>query len=673
MVIFRGFGWVCVGGWVGVFAFVFVRGWVGWLVGGRVRSFGWCWGVPWHVSCACLACTLHRRVAVRLYTDPGPSSIVSASAMAAPAVALVAGGGPADAPVAAGTGWLADLGQEDPNQKLEVYLVTFSRALPAAASEHNLRDLSQVSHVQIAAMFRDALHHPIVERGRHRHDDACPILKMVVFQELHTDGTRHYHIAAKLNRQMRFLPFKRTLRVRHRMCSHWSCSHRQWWSVVRYGVAPSPTKPVVDEQPLQWTATGAVLDLYEDSQQPYNAVVWRHRREKRDSKASQDDVPAAFTKLDFMSLVLSKNLLSRATVLAYVQEHGSVAMQNFVCKSQRLLDKHIEDALEWGRARLDAERESETDWALVCRTADGECNFGAECQYARAAQNIFEANEFSFKKSDLAVALRAVMVSGPSKVTRVPFLVGPTNCGKSTLLYPFDEVFGFHAVFHKPSMNDVNYPLRNWLKAKRFVLWDDFRPADYAESGVVPVAEFLSMFNGDPFEVRVPQNTHDGNVDFVWKRGVAFTGKSHGLWTPTKRVSEEDMAHMRSRVLQFNFTQPVQRTQSISKCARCLCRWIVDGAAQHDASVALGFRFPALPNPVLPTLGSEDVQGFQELILTMRIPADVMEVLRTEVMATGAVDVRELKREDWTQLPAWGRLREMERRRICSALGLAIQ
>jgi hypothetical protein len=89
--------------------------------------------------------------------------------------------------------------------------------------------------------------------------------------------------------------------------------------------------------------------------------------------------------------------------------------------------------------------------------------------------------------------------------------------------------------------------------------------------------------------------------------------------------------------------------------------------------VALGFRFPALPNPVLPTLGSEDVQGFQELILTMRIPADVMEVLRTEVMATGAVDVRELKREDWTQLPAWGRLREMERRRICSALGLAIQ
>ena len=34
-------------------------------------------------------------------------------------------------------------------------------------------------------------------------------------------------------------------------------------------------------------------------------------------------------------------------------------------------------------------------------------------------------------------------------------------------------------------------------------------------------------------------------MDVEWKRGVVFTGKQEGLWGPTKRVSAEDVRHMR--------------------------------------------------------------------------------------------------------------------------------
>lgn len=34
------------------------------------------------------------------------------------------------------------------------------------------------------------------------------------------------------------------------------------------------------------------------------------------------------------------------------------------------------------------------------------------------------------------------------------------------------------------------------------------------------------------FQVQVPQNTHDGNVDFRWQRGCVFTNKDRGPYVP---------------------------------------------------------------------------------------------------------------------------------------------
>eukprot|EP00973_Karenia_brevis_P070853 9848798-Karenia_brevis.AAC.1 len=112
----------------------------------------------------------------------------------------------------------------------------------------------------------------------------------------------------------------------------------------------------------------------------------------------------------------------------------------------------------------------------------------------------------------------------------------------------FDDIYGFKSVFHLPALTDKKYALRNWIRNKRFVLWDEFAPVQYAHEGVFPVTQFLKAFNGHFFEIQLPQNAHDGNVDFKWNRGVVFTGKEDGLWMPTNRISPEDIKHMKSRV-----------------------------------------------------------------------------------------------------------------------------
>ena len=200
-----------------------------------------------------------------------------------------------------------------------------------------------------------------------------------------------------------------------------------------------------------------------------------------------------------------------------------------------------------------------------------------------AARAIFTRNSGALNEQALALALRGVLVNGPSKTTRVPLIIGPTNTGKSTLFLPFDKLFGFNRVFHKPALGS-NFALRNILKDKRFLFWDDYRPVEYGQ-GTVPVATFLSLATGLPFEVQVPQSFHDGNVDFEWRRGAVMTAKEEGLWTPHGSVTEEDVRHMQSRFETFRCSAQVGSLRDIRPCPQCMATWITDACSAHDALV----------------------------------------------------------------------------------------
>ena len=162
---------------------------------------------------------------------------------------------------------------------------------------------------------------------------------------------------------------------------------------------------------------------------------------------------------------------------------------------------------------------------MVCKTADVACPHGGagQCRYAQASSSFFAGNQGVLDKEALAAALRAVIIGGPSKVTRVPLIVGPTNTAKSTLVLPFDQLYGKSKVFHKPAMRS-SFPLANIRKGKRFLFWDDYRPVDYAQ-GTVPVTTYLSLFQGAPFEVALSGAFNDGNEDCAWKSGAVMTAK----------------------------------------------------------------------------------------------------------------------------------------------------
>ena len=346
-------------------------------------------------------------------------------------------------------------------------------------------------------------------------------------------------------------------------------------------------------------------------------------------------------------------------------------MQLFVNKNQKILNDLLEDAVEWSGARAVAEKEDLTDWALLCTAAEGVCKHGATCRYNEVAQEILEKNKDNFSREQLASSIRKVISMGPCKEARVPFLVGATNTGKSTLVDSVDDLFHWKQVFHLPADTDKQFALRNWVKGKRFVYFDEYSPVEYARDKIISVTTFKKAFGGKYFEIQCPKNWCDGNRDFKWDRGVIFTNKEDGLWNTVRGVSEEDIGHMKARVELFRFTyQFVQPGENVAKetvpeCRRCFSKWIVEACAAHDANEGLRSL------PLLPEVEHAGVNNLNSFLDMAKVPARLRLAIARDISALGALDVNELSQADWDALPTWPLLKICERRRILALMPTA--
>lgn len=580
------------------------------------------------------------------------------------------------------------LGPEDTQAKQMVYLLTISRVLPGTLAITDLKDITKMSREDIAGCVRKAFDEPLPpeagQPGRRRQRTEGIVRKLVVFLEIHADGEIHFHVAVLLSGPFAWGPAKRTLRVRDGIPCHVSCSHTQLWSTIRYCFVPTLKKPNVDGSPWLWSEDGswpaglaapnttAWSCLFEASQRPWNAYAWKARHEQvqlqKEAGQTSSKNEARFRKLDLTAIILDKDFKTPASIMEYTQQHGTASMQVWVHQNQRKLKEFLADAIEWGEARKTAEGERQSDWELICQTASKVCPLGDACPYARAASQFFKANSSTLSRTRLAAALRDIIVAGPSKTRRTPMIVGPSNTGKSTMVAPFDDVFGKKNVLHKPALKS-NYALRNILNNKKFLYWDDFRPVTFAQA-TVEVSTILSLFNGFPFEVQVSQSFNDGNIDFEWRRGAVVTAPLEGLWDAWGEVTAEDVRHMRNRFEEFPCYAKIEKLQDSGSCAIHMCNWIVAGAAEADAQ-------PALQAMVLPVTAESGVAGDQDdgelagmsaLVGAAKIPVAKAAKLQEEILACGAVHVQELSADDWKGLAAWSLLKPFEQRRVLAQL-----
>lgn len=268
----------------------------------------------------------------------------------------------------------------------------------------------------------------------------------------------------------------------------------------------------------------------------------------------------------------NQGLETQAAMLEYVQNHGTEQAQLFLHQRQRYLK-------DWGLARQKAANDRKSDWERLWRKVRSHMVMLAP---TLTQHTFFEANLSTLSRSELAVALRNILLAGPSKTTRTPMIVGPTNSGKSTFVLPFDSLFGFGQVFHKHALGS-SFFVRNILKDKKFLFWDDFRPVEYGQR-TVPVTTFLSLFQEQPFEAQVSQSFNEecGFRVAPWLLKAVRACQSLGVSSAKLRAPRAKTSAVNSRTFCLGKLARSQHSQTLHRLmlmtGRCAWkRWDAQG------------------------------------------------------------------------------------------------
>ena len=533
----------------------------------------------------------------------------------------------------------------DEKAQLAVYLVTAAKLVNEEdlQSDPPLRDPARISKPEFHAALLDSLANPVACGAGRRRTTETALDTYFGVMEGPTDAG-HHHAGLRFHKQKHsFNPFKLALRQRHGIATHWSTSHREFHTIVKYLHQTSEHKPVVDRDPLVWTRDGRKLNLFDECNEPWQVKGWVANRERRCSEpmSKKQKKKERFNHLDFKALVLQENLFTPSAVLTHFQEKGSAEMQLWVSGRQRKLKELIQEAVEWGAASAQAKLEKETEWQIIERRAkDGTCECGAAgCVWWAMAAEFFKKNK-RIDKERLAAAIRKIVVFGPSKDVPVPFITGDKNCAKSTVADPVIKVFGRDQVHPKPKLGAPNGAYGELAEGKvRFVYWDDYRPVDYAAipewNPTVPVTDFLALFQGQSVKAQVTQSFNNGHPKFSWNKGVLMTAKVKGLWDLVGNVTAEEINHMKARVDIFPATSKVgnkpEDFQSSPACPNPWCRWVVTDSiayASRQGPRCLGSLGKKLQPLALPSLPSEAAPQGMSDEMKAKIEANRQEALK---------------------------------------------
>lgn len=177
----------------------------------------------------------------------------------------------------------------------------------------------------------------------------------------------------------------------------------------------------------------------------------------------------------------------------------------------------------------------------------------------------------------LRAAFKDALQNGAGKYFNV-FIYGPKDAGKSHLLKPLIKLFGSHC-FVRPVGKKNSFPLQGIFDKKVCVL-QDFRASTYDMGW----DDLLVWFEGETFEVPMPQNAHKGNKVYSEKAPI-FMSAGAKLKISDREASslqvdpdeQNDMMNARFKFFRHPVPVPIAHRRNVQPCARCFAGWLAQG------------------------------------------------------------------------------------------------
>ena len=485
------------------------------------------------------------------------------------------------------------LGEENFDAKRSTYLVAFPHTF-----RKDLVAPETLSRREVLNKLLDSMRRPVYANAGGA-AKASPVEpeKVAVAREKHKkpagDGRIHEHDHAPVLAEhcFRFLPVKRALLQRHRLASHWSCTHDGYHSAVRYIAAATKKKSRadLDPSPEVWCRNGPPPPLLDQANEPHTAEATRRRREHKLQAAAEEgkSEPRA-TEVDLYHVIVEQgfrntpdNRHAAKALIQHVKQFSSPGLFQFAFRNRARLSTLIDDVWSWETVDDTLLRVSTT---RVERLAQA-CGFSCVCggAWPDAAASVLARNRIDPGK--FWHSLYMSLHDGRREDKPVMTCVGRRGGeGKSFLFSPLPPVYGADMVQATPQKG--NYPLMD-LEFKRVVVLDEWRFND----AVLSVATQLLWLEGKPILLTLPQNQGvSGHHLYMGGAPIFITTKEEYLGPLVKeaeraeRLNEASEATMLLRRLQlFNFHVKLDlpRGAKIPACASCFARLVVHHASAY--------------------------------------------------------------------------------------------
>lgn len=399
--------------------------------------------------------------------------------------------------------------------------------------------------------------------------------------EDHKEGGKHYHACLKLSGPKRWKTVKESIQKEHKIVLNFSDHHDNYYSAYKYvsksDVHVYHSKHHPDLENVSSPRTKLSTQAYRRSRK--RASIERAQETANSSSSNSASStnnklckPKRLSNLNVSEFVLKNNITTEIKLLASAQSRkseGQTDLANFVLsKNPKALSELIATTWKMQNASVELERQDAKRMDIIRNTSNStDCVDACEERWLKCAKQVLEQNgvhPFVF-----SAAMRDLLIHGRSKFRNI-MLVGPTNCGKSFLLKPLENIF-------KAFVNPANDKYA-WVNSQNaeIILLQDIRWS----SELIPWDKFLLLLEGETVKLPSPKNQYaedvcissDVPIFATSKAKIEYVGKFN-----SRDDRETEMMTVRWKVFEFPHSIPQAEVKEIPPCPRCFCELVLLG------------------------------------------------------------------------------------------------
>ena len=323
----------------------------------------------------------------------------------------------------------------NPRVGRRTYLVTYSKA------DTNLFPTRQSFGVMLEKYFNAG-------------SGTTKVLHWACCQEKHQDGHLHYHAALKLSHSKKWVQVKKSILQKEKISINFSDHHSYYIAAYKY-VCKSDSDVFHSEGDPN-------LKNISSPKTKLSTLAYRQSRkrtiptESSPSKTlmvkesgNNKKKPCRLSNLDVSDFIVENQLKTITELFAIAKQRksdGQKDLAHFVLsRSSKSLNELMDKTWKMENASADIECRTHSRLDLLKLKVQEECISGCDKTWLQCAIEVLNNNHVH--PYVFAAAVRHALIKGRGKFRNI-MIIGPTNCGKTFILKPLENIYN---TFTNPS------------------------------------------------------------------------------------------------------------------------------------------------------------------------------------------------------------------------------